>query len=103
MSELDGLYILILQSGLAAIRNAARNGDLEYCAIESEHLHEIPSLIGEPNILRHRYYATQARPVYLEWAMQNNRENVRVLVDYFYSKPWKRMDVILGIDPADTR
>ena len=56
MQELDKLYLAILQSGLAAIRNASHKGGVDYIREEAEHLHEIPSLIGENNIQRHLYY-----------------------------------------------
>ena len=69
MSELGRLYVLLLQSGLAAIRNAALIGDLEHCRFESEHLHEIPSLINEPNINPYFFYANVIRQRYSEWAL----------------------------------
>jgi len=46
--------------------NASARGDLAYCAIEIEHLHNIPSLIDEGNIFRHRYYLQKERPYYLK-------------------------------------
>lgn len=98
MNELDKVYLLLLYSGLVAIRNAAERGDLEHCRIESEHLHEIPSLIGELNMYRHMCYATQARVSYLRWAAQTDRESVRELVTYFYAGPWKQLDTVLGIE-----
>lgn len=102
MSELDKLYIQLLQSGFAALRNAAQNGDLEHCRMESEHLHEIPSLIGESNINCHLFYINQTRRRYLEWASNTHRASVRELLDFFYSATWSQMDILLGLDnPKD--
>ena len=66
MTERDIIYIQILQHGLICVRNAAALGQLQYCALESEHLHNIPSLIGETNEDRHLYYFCQERACYLE-------------------------------------
>lgn len=97
MSELDPLYIQILGYGLIALRNSARYGDLEHCRIESEHLHEIPSYIGCENVNAHLFYARVFRRVYLEWASNNPRDNVRQLLE-FYASPWAEMDRILGLE-----
>jgi len=66
MTERDAIYVQILQHGLLRIRDSAALGHLQYCAAESEHLHNIPSLIGESNEHRHVYYFSQERAHYLE-------------------------------------
>jgi hypothetical protein len=66
MTERDAIYVQILHHGLLRIRDSAALGHLQYCAVESEHLHNIPSLIGETNEERHIYYFCQERPHYLE-------------------------------------
>src|SRR5262245_19997710 len=66
MTERDTIYAQILHHGLLRIRDAAGLGHLQYCAVESEHLHNIPSLIGETNEARHTYYFCQERTYYLE-------------------------------------
>jgi hypothetical protein len=48
MTERDAIYLQILRHGLLRIRDSAALGHLEYCAVESEHLHNIPSPIGRP-------------------------------------------------------
>jgi hypothetical protein len=100
MNELDKVYLEILYHGLVGIRNASRNGDLEYCKAESEHLHEVPSLVGETNRHRHIYYATGHRAAYLEWIAKNHREDVREWVEVWYAGAWKELDRILGIGPS---
>jgi hypothetical protein len=66
MSERDRVYLQILTYGLIGLRAAARNGESDYCAVEAEHLHNLPSLVGEPNELRHEYYYEKERTLYLE-------------------------------------
>jgi hypothetical protein len=66
MTERDTIYLQILRFGLGRLRDSAELGLIEYCAIESEHLHNIPSLVEETNELRHRFYFDQERTYYLE-------------------------------------
>ena len=66
MSERDEIYIQILHHGLLRLRDAAASGHIHHCSVEAEHLHNIPSLIGETNEQRHLYYLGQERCYYLE-------------------------------------
>ncbi|HZL90562.1 MAG TPA: hypothetical protein VFB96_19500 [Pirellulaceae bacterium] len=66
MTERDSIYVQILHHGLLRIRDSAALGHLEYCAVESEHLHNVPSLIGETNEERHLYYFSHERAHYLK-------------------------------------
>lgn len=66
MTERDQIYVQILDFGLLRLRDSACGGHIQYCAIEAEHLHNIPSLIGETNELRHQYYFEKERTYYLE-------------------------------------
>ena len=66
MTDRDEIYIQILEYGLIALKNAAITGNVKYWATEAEHLHNVPSLIGDSNEFRHRYYFDQERVAYLE-------------------------------------
>ena len=66
MTERDEVYLAILQFGLLALRASASAGHSNYCFVEADHLHNIPSLIGETNELRHDYYFNIERTSYLE-------------------------------------
>lgn len=68
MTPRDEAYLRILHFGLLRLRDASAQGYTEYCAVESEHLHNIPSLVGETNEERHKYYFEQERTLYLERA-----------------------------------
>ena len=65
MSPRDHIYLQILHFGIVALRNASFRGDIDYWKVESDHLHNIPSLIGESNQFRHEYYFTGERAIYL--------------------------------------
>ena len=103
MNDLDRLYVSILHRGLIAIRNATWSQDLEFCKALSEYLHEIPSLIGEPNLLRHIYQATQASPMFSDWAKENGREDVLEFIETWLGEVWLQIDRVLQIDGAISR
>ena len=97
MKTLDTLYWSILKSGLICVRTAAEEGDLSRCRAEAEHIHNIPSLIGEENLRRHLYYANQEREVYIEWLLSTNRRELLEHVLLVFAGEWKEMDLVLGI------
>lgn len=66
MRSRDEVYCDILRFGLLHLRTAAGVGDSRTCEIEADHLHNIPSLIGEDNEHRHLYYYDGERTLYLE-------------------------------------
>jgi hypothetical protein len=92
MTERDAIYVEILRFGLIGLRNSAQSGQIDYCAVESEHLHNIPSLIGETNELRHQFYYEQERTLYLE---RLDREIWGVAFTLGrYEELWKRLGEI---------
>jgi hypothetical protein len=56
MKELDVFYTEILQMGFVVLRQALEAKDMQWMSVEIEFLHNIPSLIGEENIGRHKYF-----------------------------------------------
>lgn len=74
MSPRDHVYLQILKFGLVALRNASFRGDVDYWKVESEHLHNIPSLIGESNESRHDYYFSKERTMYLSRVKRDDPE-----------------------------
>ena len=66
-NELNDAYLSILTIGLINIRNFAFNKQIKLCEVEADHLHNIPSLIGEMNINRHIYYMDKEVPSYLHY------------------------------------
>ena len=66
MGERDQVYLQILSFGLLCLREAAIVGNLKQVAVEADHLHNLPSLIGESNVLRHAHYLDHERMLYPE-------------------------------------
>ena len=66
LSIRDQAYLNLLHWGLMMVRDSACGGQTDLCRIESDHIHNIPSLFGESNELRHVYYIEQERGLYLE-------------------------------------
>lgn len=66
MRTRDDVYLDILSFGLLVIRAEATKGNVEACMIEADHLHNIPSLIGETNQSRHQYYFDLERTLYID-------------------------------------
>ena len=97
MDLFDPLYSTILERGIIGIRDAAEQGDLSRCRAEAEHIHNIPSLIGEHNVNRHLYYATREREAYIEWVLSTGRKELRYRVLLAFARAWQQMDAILGL------
>jgi hypothetical protein len=102
VDRLDPLYVEILKFGIVSIRNASHGGDLEYCGVESEHLHEIPNLIGSDHMPSHVYHATGCRRLYLAWVEKNGGERLREFVHIYYEPIWLQIDEILKPCPPLT-
>jgi hypothetical protein len=97
MKSLDPIYLRILTTGLVNVIAAAEDGDTERCRVEAEHIHNIPSLIGEDNINRHLCYANTERKSYADWIYSNVKKEYRGEIMPFYYCAWREMDTILGI------
>jgi hypothetical protein len=93
----DRAYLDLLHHGLVLLRNSAHCGRLDLCRIEAEHLHEIPTLIGETNEHRHLYYLRGTRGLYL----QNLRELCAVeyleRMAVWYAEPWRVLATAAGV------
>lgn len=56
----------ILEIACLSIRVAARKGDAKYCAIEADHIHNLPELLRKFDAAKLKYYLTVTRPSYVE-------------------------------------
>ena len=70
---------------------------MEFCFIESEHLHEIPTLIGESNELRHLYYLRGTRALYLEQLRELAATDYLEQVSIWFARPWRILAEIAGV------
>jgi hypothetical protein len=55
-------------------------------------LHNVPSLLGEKNIERHRYFWFQERAHYIEWVSDAGNELAKSRMRTFYEPIWEEME-----------
>ena len=91
MSELDEGYKMLLSVGFIVLREAVQSGTVEWIKAEIEMLHNVPSLIGESNVERHRYYWSHERKAYIDWIMQNGSDYAKSRMSTFYEPIWESM------------
>lgn len=94
-------YLDLLHYGLVMVRNIAYDKQLDLCRIEADHLHEIPTLIGESNEHRHVYYILQERGLYLERLRELGATEYLERVSIWYSEPWKVLASAAGVNLAE--
>ena len=64
-AAIANILLCILQTGLLRIRTLAWQGRTELCAIESDHIHNIPNLIIDYSPEKLSYYWDIERPEYI--------------------------------------
>lgn len=95
-SELDQLYCRMLSLGFILLRKANDAGDAEWVASELELLHNVPSLVGEENALRHEYFWLQERTAYIERASASGRERQKSEMLTYYDPIWRKMEPLIS-------
>lgn len=93
--ELDRLYIRMLRYGLPQLQSAAYSNDTEWLRAEIELLHNIPSLVGEQNVLRHLYFWESERGAYLEWVRNRGGERLDEAMA-IYKPLWDEMEPLIA-------
>ena len=92
MEALNPYYLQLLESGLVQVRHALWARDYDWAQAQVELLHNIPSLIGEMNIERHRYFWEGERPHYLEWLGRLGSAEARAKTATYYEPVWSEME-----------
>ncbi len=65
--ELEAVVLKIIEHGLLNIRVLGfSKGDAKACAIEADHLHNLPSLVQNCSAESLRYYLDVCRPAYIQ-------------------------------------
>jgi hypothetical protein len=93
----DRAYLDILHHGLCLLRNFACGGRLEFCPAEAEHLHEIPTLIGDANESHHVYYLRVTRRLYLQQLRELGDATYLDQVSIWYADPWQVLAEAAGM------
>ncbi len=85
--ELAEVVLDLLQTGLLRIRGSGWRNDADRCAVEADHLHNLPALLGNysPDLLR--YYWETERPSYLH---QIGLDSAAAFADH-----WKRLEFLM--------
>jgi hypothetical protein len=95
VDRLDAHYARLLHFGLLGLREAIALQDLEWANAETEFLHEIPTLIGEQNVQRHRWFWFTIRDLYIGWVKESGHERVQSRMRTYYEPLWREMEPIL--------
>jgi hypothetical protein len=95
MTRLDELYIRLLHLGLLVLREAIAARDLDWANAEVDLLHNVPSLIGETNTARHKYFCLQERTQHIEWVSAPGREYQRSRMRTYYEPIWSEMEMLV--------
>ena len=94
----DRAYLDLLHHGLVLLRNFAHAGQVELCRIEADHLHNIPTLLDEPNEHRHEYYIRGERGLYLQRLREIGATEYVEQVAIWYSGPWAVLASAAGVE-----
>jgi hypothetical protein len=77
------------------MRQAVESADRDWVDAELELLHNLPSLIGEANVERHKYFCSQERAHHVQWASAPGREQARARTLTYYKPLWDDMEPVL--------
>ena len=87
--KIQHAYSELLSRGLLLLRDSGNSGNIAWVKFEIEHLHNIPSLIFDPNKLRHQYYFDVERVAYLENVCKSNDTRLQRLSRMYYDELWE--------------
>jgi hypothetical protein len=95
MAELDPLYAQFLTVGFVVMRQAVESGNSDWIDAEMELLHNVPSLIGEGNAKRHKYFWSKERARYIEWVSTPGREWQKSRMLTYYEPIWDEIEPLV--------
>jgi len=84
--ELKAIVANLLRIGLLRIRAFGWSGQADMCAMEADHLHNLPNLTQEMNIKWLVYYYTVSRPAFMKRAVKPQA----------FEPDWKRLGELLA-------
>jgi hypothetical protein len=63
--ELSEVLLEMLRIGLLRVRAAAWSGRADVCAVEADHLHNLPELLSDFSLEKLQYYMHAEKPGYI--------------------------------------
>lgn len=84
-SELREILLHVMSKGLLRIRARGFGGYADQCAIEADHLHNLPDLVLQPSLQMLPYYFDVSRTSFIARADDTTEFEV----------DWKRLEAIL--------
>ncbi len=95
MTPLESLYAEMLGVGLLVLGQAVESGNRDWINAEFELLHNVPSLMGEDNKERHRYFWYKERARYVDWVCGSGRDEPRSRMLTYYDPIWSEMEPLV--------
>ena len=95
MTQLELLYAQTLQVGFLVLRQAVESGNQDGINAELELLHNVPTLLGEGNKERHRYFWYKERARYIDWVSGPGRDKARSRMRTYYEPIWNEMEPLV--------
>jgi hypothetical protein len=95
MDERDVLYARFLQLGFLVLDQAVESGCHDWIRAEIELLHNVPSLLQESNLERHRYFWDQERTHYIDWVLAHGPEEARSRMRTYYEPIWDELEPLI--------
>lgn len=95
MCDLDNCYARLLQVGFVVLRQAFESADTEWLDAELTLLHNIPTLIGETNAERHRYFWFHERDLYIDGLSKREKHEALSRMRTYYEPIWNEMQPLL--------
>ena len=95
MDPLDFLYAQMLKVGFVVLDQAVAAREQDWIKAELELLHNVPSLLEEDNIERHRYFWFEERSHYMEWISTEGSEEAASRMRTFYEPIWNEMEPLV--------
>jgi hypothetical protein len=80
--EVKEVVLDILHIAVLSIRIAGWNGDADYCALEADHIHNLPGLLKNYSVEKLRYYLEAERPDYLRNLQKLQGKSIRPYEDH---------------------
>jgi len=101
MNRLDPLYARLLQFGFLILREAHEAKNEAWVGAEIELLHNVPSLIGEPNAERHRFFLEKERVAYQQWVSESGTEEIARKMRTYYEPIWDEIERLFQMEEQE--